>query len=216
MSVNLKQSFILMTVVLCVALPAAAQPIIEFQQTAVVASNVSRGAKTCWLVVAHASRGYAQRIVTQSVILHDDDNDGIVRFTTDTDLIRPDSVWVVADLTSGDTTIGCPDPAGVPALPKLTPAVLVSRGAGNDRILMEGELLLFLYVRPGVGAWTAMLDDGDLREPEAKDDGHIAAPLDRLEAVEGSPEPPSHFSPGDVVVVVNPMRFAAGLLQVGR
>lgn len=201
-------------VALVCAAPVLAQPVVEFGEGEVVARNLTAGSQSCWLVIAHAPEAYRNRIVTRVRIINDDDRDGVVRFS-DPLLVRRESVWVVADLSNGEAVIASPDPEQVAPMPKLTPAALVSRGDGPDRFVIEGEYLTFLYVRPGTGVWMATLEDGELLEPEASVDGRIAAPLDRLKPVGDSPAPPEHFKPGDRVAVINPLRFAAGTLQIG-
>lgn len=195
------------------AAAASGQPLVTFTASDAVATNVTSGGSVAWLAVAHASRGYLPRLVTRSGMTIDDDRDGTVRFGEQL-VIRPDSVWVVVDLATGDAVIASPDPAYVAEL-RLTPSMVVAR-SDVDRAAFDGEYMTLFYVRPGVGAWSVTLDDGDPQEPDAAADRRVVAPLTRLVPIESDASPPNHVRAGDVLAVINQDTLAAGMLQIGR
>jgi len=194
---------IFIAIALCVASSAAAKTTITFEEQAVVAT-VTPGAKTAWFAVVHEWKGYGLRLVERAVLLDDDDRDGVVRLTLQKRVAR-DSVWMVVDLGNGDSAIEAPPGMKLQRRP-LPAAALNSRASGRAAHVVHKEAFSIVWVvRPGVGAWTSIVDDGNAGDGDGTFDGSVEAALERMTPVGDSPAPPDDFRRDDVVAAIAPM-----------
>jgi len=188
------------------ALPSFAAMKLRFEPGAIVASGVTPGAKTVWMTVSHDPLAYRFRVITRTSAVTDDDNDGVVRLALDKPL-RDESVWIVVDMSSGDRAFDTPRPEHVHRLP--LPAASI-HGKGNGRragIDWAAKSMAFWCVRPGVGAWSAVLYDGEPDDGDGRFDGRLSSALPSMQAVDSDAAPPEDFRPGDIVVAVDLFRL---------
>jgi len=193
----------ILAVISAVSLPAFAGTRITFEDQAVVA-HVTPGANTAWYSVIHDWRGYRLKMIRRAAMLVDHDGDGIVRMGLDEARERR-SLFVVVDLTSGDYAVAAS--AGIKFHRKaLPPGAFHSRSSSQTaKVNQENEeFLVFLLVRPGVGAWVSTVDDGSPLDGDRSIDGNIAALLEAMSPMGQSPGPPENFLRNDVVIAIAP------------
>ena len=145
-------------------------------------------------------------------VLSDDDGDGVVTESLGA-AVPLRSMWVAVDLASGELD------AAAPAGFRLRRVGFRGRGLdhradGRDQVEEAQPYAEVLVVRPGVGVWSLRLGDGGPGDADGRADGRIAAALDALQPLAGSPAPPSRFAPGDVVLLLDPRAMEMAIVQV--
>jgi len=198
--------FVWIVLVALVALShrAAAEPVVSFEEQAVVVSGLTPKGQVVWFGVAKQIEGFMAHFVRREDLLTDEDGDGAVRFELDR-TVPLQSIWVAVDLATGDAAVATPE--GYP-LRDASAAPGRGRGvAGRPDWIEDGrELLELLVVRPGQGAWGLTLGDGGVNDDDGRADGKITAALAWLRAVGSSPAPSTpleHFQPKDLVFAVD-------------
>ena len=198
---------------LCASLALADSPRLDvrLEERAVIA-RVAPGAKAACFVIAQEFPGRGTKLVQQGDVFSDEDNDGIIRIDLPRAIV-PASVWVVVDLTTGQHVITAP--AGAVLREQLPPSAFVSRDNGKPARLLQRELLtVFMVARPGVGAWMRKIEDGSAADADGVTDRNVAAVLDQLKPIGGSPAPPDDLRKDDVVVLANPLTLAVYDMRV--
>lgn len=195
-------------------LPAAAfaDPVLTFEEQAVVA-QVTPGASTAWFGLVAESGAYTPRTSEYARILQDENSDGIVRF--ELEVPRPVAVWLVVDMSTGQRTIAAP--AGVVLNRTELPSASLLGGETNAVavVLAENETLAVCWVvRPNVGAWRMMVEDGANADVDGASNGSVSSALSGLDAVDQSPGAPADFASGDIVVIVSLEQLAVTDLRV--
>lgn len=182
------------------AIPAQllAAPAVTFAKTGVTISGITAGGKVALFVISHETRSYHLRIRSDETLLADTDGDGVVSYESAGAILR--SVWVVADITSGEVAVT--ELSGPAKVTEIPPSAVRSSGA---RLSPEVEYLELLYVRPGAGAWRTTVLDGGTKDDDRSDDGFASVNLADLTAVGSSVPPPAKFREGDVVLAVDPV-----------
>jgi len=124
------------------------------------------------------------------------------------------SMWVAVDLASGDFATASP-----PGFRLLNVSWhghgIEHRNDGRDQVEDARPFAEVLVVRPGLGAWTLRLGDGSPADADGKPNGRIAAALDGMEPLAGSPAPPSTFVAGDTVLLLDPNAMEMTVVRVG-
>ena len=193
---------LLTTALLLTALPVFAGMKLRFEEKEIVVSGVTPGAKTIWLAVIHEPHGYHPRITDRSSVAADDDRDGVVRLAMDQG-VRNESVWVVVDMMSGDHVVETPSPATVKRVP-LSSGLLHNKGNGKEASIENAsQLMVFWCVRPGVGVWKSIVDDGASTDADGAVDGKLTSVLSSMISVDTSQPPPDDFRRGDVLIAVD-------------
>jgi hypothetical protein len=193
---------ILTVLLLCLSLPMAAKQLIAFEANA-IAAPVVPGGKAVIFGLAREARADHVRIIDYARILEDDDRDGIVRLPLERPAPR-ESLWLVVDLTTGESTIVAPPGARLLRKP-LPPSALMARGNSRAaRALHLDQHVLFWLIRPGTGAWASMIDDGSPADGDAAYDGHASVLLDELQPIGISPPAPPELRGGDIFAIVVP------------
>ena len=146
-------------------------------------------------------------------VLSDDDGDGVVSEDLGQPMPRR-AMWVAVDLASGDFAAAAP-PAFRLHNVNWHGHGIESRADGRDQVEDVRSFAEVLVVRPGVGAWTLRLGDGSPADADGKANGRIAAALDRMAPLAGSPAPPSRFAAGDTVLLFDPNAMEMTLVRVG-
>jgi hypothetical protein len=195
------------------ATPAETGLKLTFETNAVVATGVPPGGQVVWFAVSREIAERTATLVRREEIATDDDKDGAVRFELD----RPvpfQSIWVAVDLASGTAAMATPE--GFPLRRVELPGRSTSRGGGRpDWVEDDRGFVEILLVRPGRGAWGATVGDGGQADDDGAYDGRLMAPLDQMRGIGAAPPAaPEHFSPRDVVVVIDPNRMEVGLRQL--
>lgn len=189
-----------------------ATPQITFEADA-IAARVTPGAKTAWLGIVREPTGYGVRVSEHAKIEVDTDGDGIVRYAL-AGASQLDSVWLVVDMTSGESALEGPS---MPAHRRRTLPEAALHGRGNGvsaQVRGSHEVAMLWFVRPGVGAWYATSADGALSDGDNVPDGTSTAVLASLHAVGDSPEAPDDFVREDIVVVVDPFTLTVSEARI--
>jgi hypothetical protein len=175
---------------------------LRFDGKDVVVTGVTHGATTLWMSLAHEAGPRYPRIVDRSEFVVDDDGDGIVRLTLD-QTVRRNSIWTVVDMVSGDYVIDTPAPDRVRRHP-LPPAAIHRKANGTAAELESvGVTVIAWCVRPGTGAWQAIVDDGAVTDLDGAMDGKVLTALSSMSGIESADAAPDDFKPGDVVIAVD-------------
>lgn len=184
--------------------PATAEPVLAFEERAVVATGLTPKGEVVWFSVAKQIEGGMAHFVRRDDVLPDTDGDGTVRFELDR-TVPLQSIWVAVDLATGAAAVGTPE--GYTLRDASAPPGRGRGAAGRPDWVEEGrELLELLVVRPGQGAWGMTLGDGGANDDDGRGDGRITAVLARLRAVganPASPAPLDRFQPKDLVFAVD-------------
>jgi hypothetical protein len=147
-------------------------------------------------------------------VLSDADGDGAVS----QDLGAPvplRSMWVAVDLASGDFDAAAPEGFRLRRV-NWRGRGIQNRPEGHDTVEDARSFAEVLVVRPGVGAWTLRLGDGGPADFDGAADGRLAAALDAMEPLPGSPPPPAHFLRDDTVLLLDPNAMEMILVKVGE
>lgn len=198
---------------LLLAAPLAAvnPPEITFEPEAVVARGISPKGQVVWFGVAREIARQSTTIVPLHEIGTDDDGDGAVRLELGREVpLR--SIWFAVDLATGETALATPP--GFPRLEADLPGEAIP--AALNRLALQRRFAYLLLVRPGEGAWQLRVGDGGESDEDGEPDGTLRAALSSLTPVaEGGPPPPEHFSPQDVLLIIDPERMESSSVRIG-
>jgi len=150
-------------------------------------------------------------------VLRDDDGDGRVTFEPASSGLElgpiPElSVWVAADVATGDSATATPG--------RFEPPLAVARRAGGS-VEIELTRPVTLWVRPGLAAFRAHVRDGEVRDRDRAADGRVTLEPPSFGRLAGRPEqtgPPDRrppaFAAGDVVVGIDAGTLALATLRI--
>jgi hypothetical protein len=188
------------------ALPCIAAPVLTFRTDGIDVSNVAPGGTVVLFAVQQEPDLDHLRTRTFESSLVDDDRDGRVTFDAD---VKPRSIWVAADIAAGEMTTA--SPAGLTLKP-----IPGSALRSPQSISLRGDLLEFLYFRPGVGAWRQTVVDSAATDVDGEPDGLGTISFDLMRAVDESSSSPAHYSHGDILVAINPLDLNGYILGAGN
>lgn len=187
---------------LAAALPIAAQPVVTFGPDSVQASGISPRSDVIYLGAARIASGYSRKISIGAARLADDDADGTVLLRGG-HRVPLHSVWIAVDLTTCASTVATPHPPGLShSRERLNPGEL-------RQLARDGEYVMFLLVRRGVGAWTLTIEDSSIRDADRKPNRKLALNIADMKPVGSSPPSPEELRMGeDVLFAVDPLTLA--------
>jgi hypothetical protein len=198
-------SIIALTVIVSSELPAATAPdlTLNVANGRVSVTGVTAGGEVVLVTVSRERQPYVKRLIRRDYYISDGDNDGAVSVDG---VVAEDAVWCAVDLATGRyaTTAA---PGRFPLKPMVLPQQAVTRdGSGNPRRIDAGRgLLEALLVRPHVGAWTATAGDGGASDADGQVDGRVSIDTSRMQPLGQSPPAPQVVTPGDTVVLIDPL-----------
>jgi hypothetical protein len=196
---------------------AAAAPALGIAVTkkTVTISNVPSGGTIVLFSCMRSSLYRSVAVKPEARVLHDDDRDGVIRFTPTADIpLR--SVWVAVDEASGQTATGAP-----PGFPLLVSSI----GADSFRKDVEGEIaslavdlprLVLLLVTPGKGAWLLRGFDGEASDRDGQSNGRVQLSFEDATTIDGKDKAPKHIKKDDVVVAIDPGHLDVFVTQAGK
>jgi hypothetical protein len=198
--------------VLLLATPAsAASPSVSFEHGAVVADGVTHQGRAVWFSIAREISRQATTIVPRIELQADADGDGKVRLELGQDVpLR--SIWFAVDLETGEAGVAAPE--GFPLLEAEMPGRAIP--AALNRLDLERRFVYLVVVRPGVGAWMLRAGDGGASDEDGEPDGTLRAMLSALTSVGDGPSPPARFTPGDLLLVIDPNRMTFVRSRIGN
>ena len=191
---------------------SAASPLeISFEPEAVVARAITSKGQAVWFSVAREISRRSIDVVPRHAIALDEDGDGAVRLELGQEVpLR--SIWFAVDLATGETAVATPE--GFPLLEMELPGNAIP--AALNRLDLERRFAYLVLVRPGVGAWHLRVGDGGESDDDGQPDGALRAALSGLTPVqEGGPPVPEHYSPQDVLHVIDPERMESAMVRIG-
>jgi hypothetical protein len=183
---------------------SSAKTRVSLQGSNVVAS-VTPGATTAWFTMEQDSDLRGLAVSDRSALLSDSDNDGLVSLDVSKTQLR--AFYVVLDLSTGDYDVAMS--AGMsPRRRPLQPRFVVGASNGiRAHVNFSGVYNVVWVARPGVGAWSAWMVDGDPNDGDGERNGNVMSFLGSMHPIGSSPQPPLDFQPGDVVAVGDPLNL---------
>lgn len=182
---------------------------LSFEPSAVVAHGATPAGDVVFFSIAREPQGYFQRVARRQEILVAD-SVGDARFELE-EATPLKSVWVAADLETGEFAIGAPP--GFPLQEIEFPGRGFEVGAPGQvqRLRQRFSWVDMLVVRPQTGAWSLRAWDTSPNDRDGADDDLTTTSVEDLVPLGASPEPPQHYQADDIVVVINPrdLRFYA-------
>lgn len=212
-------SLMSMVLALGVAVPV---PALELQvaDDRVEVTGITPGGEIALLSVWRQEEAHGgTRVTLLDEVLQDDDGDGAVTFepaTLGLDLgpIPELSVWVAADVATGDSATATPG--------RFRPPLGDARRIGPS-VEIDLARPVTLWVRPGLGAFRAHVRDGEARDRDRGADGRVTLEPPSFGRLAGRPEqtgPPERrprppaFAAGDVVVGIDAGTLALVALRL--
>jgi hypothetical protein len=176
--------------------PAPPELKLAFEKSAVVASGLPPGGQVVWFGIARELSQHTAKIVRREI--------------TTCRSSRSGWPWISP---AGPRRS---PPEGYPLRRIELPGQNVGHGGAKpDWVEDDRGYVDVMVVRPGQGAWSATVGDGGANDDDGAYDGRLVAALDRMRGVGASPlSAPEHFSPRDVVVVIDANRMEVGLRQL--
>lgn len=180
----------------------SAQPSVVIAEQSVSAAGVTPGGAVVWFSYSREPEPYTERLVRRDALLTDDDGDGAVTFALDGPVAMK-SLFVAVDLATGAFE------AAVPGGYEPVESPLPGHGIGATLRFIEAErsFVEVLLVRAGVGAWGLSAGDGGAGDGDGTPDRGVQAVLADFTPIGASPAVPEHLAPGDLVLVLDPMRM---------
>jgi len=199
-----------------VVVHAAAPPpiVLTVAGSAITASGVTPHGSVYVFGITHEQRRFTPVVTRVEKRLTDDDGDGVARFDFGRSVPLL-SVWTAVDLTDGRRASAAPGGEATPLVLRDDPFV-ANNGQLKHLVLSirRGHLLI---VRPGVGVWGQVLNDGNRYDVDAANDGSMTGDVGLSVGAPGTTVPaPSHFDKGDVVVLIEPLTLQVFTAQVGE
>ena len=165
-----------------------------------VSGSVVPGGGGAWIALLRQPSGAFE---VRDTFIGDTDRDGIVRWEQPDD-VPSESTWILVDMTDGRISAGTPK---LIAPHQTEHPVLFLRDEQENysrvQLHTSGNDEHVLWVRPGVGAWTAAVTDGGPNDLDGTFNNYAFLDAAKMRPAGASivPVPPG-FQPGDVFVRV--------------
>jgi hypothetical protein len=180
------------------AASVSGQPSVTFEPESVTISGVTAGGDAIYLAAARIAHGYSRDMATETGWLSDSDGDGVTSIPLRRRLPLH-SLWVAVDLPTGRSTVMFAHPPDA-----FHRSEKLNMGELRE-LVKEGDYLMFLLVRPGMGAWTLTIEDSDRHDGDGHSDLKVKLRIDDMEPIGSSPAAPRHLDKADVIFVVDPV-----------
>ena len=193
---------------LFVAPVLTAAPAIEAVSNGLRATGITPGADAVWFGMTIDTFNLTRRLTRHAAIVRDADRDGTVVYELPE--ISRFSLLFVADATTGECAVFRAE--GVDDLSQDLHGN--NWRAGLESFDVSADVLEFLLVRPGEGAWAMSAMEGWRNDGDGTRDGKFRlkiANMDPIGTVRG--EPQGNVRRGDLLVVFDPRTFAYAIRQ---
>lgn len=192
---------------------AAGAPAITFGKQGLTATGATSGGTVVWFGLAQEVVAYEPSYTRYQLAVPADGAGNAVL-----DLGKPvprRSLWVAVDLASGAYAIAAP--AGFPLVQTDLPAAaLTSRSTAADQLADEADGSDLLFVRPGQGAWAALVGRGGQLDEGLPGERTVRVSLDRLDPIAAAfSSPPAKAAPRDLLIILHPQTLSAAVAVVG-
>lgn len=187
--------------------------VITIGAKSVTATGISPGSTAVFFGAAKVPMpgAYMDRPRHWTISVDDSDHDGTVTFSLNED-VPPASLWAVVDLRNAQYAIANGPRMGLRPLILGNP-LRKSKGGTVDHFSLNRSYADFLYVKPGLGAftWTAM--DGSTADDDGPNGG-IAVALQQGKSLGGDAQKPINITPGGVLIVLDWTTFEIGAVEI--
>lgn len=126
--------------------------------------------------------------------------------------VPPASLWIVADVASGEHVVVSPGPRPYPQLGGAERRMTLQAA----RLSLDARSLEMVVVRPGIGAWSLALWDGGLGDADGATDGRLDAVVADLVPLGSAPASPGELAPRDLLLGIDPARMEHFVLRVAQ
>ena len=184
-----------------VARAAAAEPDLVFEQTAVTVKGLTPAGQAVLFSISWVSEKGVEQLVRRESLLPDSNEDGEVRKDLGQKIPRK-SIWFAVDLESGGLAVRQPRSF----LLAKAPFPVWSLPPSLDHFELRRDFVQLVLVRPRVGAWGGRVRDGFASDPDGERNGIVQVQLDRFWPLGDSPLTPKALAPGDLLLLVDPLR----------
>ena len=180
--------------------------------------NYYPGSQMAMVVVSRGRHGPFPLLLQDVALLRDDDGDGRVEWRSHLrDAER--ASWIGVSLAEGAHDVATVAPRGLGAGQPFEPEVVIE-GEGRDALVrIAGPRYQVLMVRPGDsgGAWSGLVIDGGGGDADGAHDAWTSVAPHSLHALDagGLNAPPSSFSDGDVLVVMDIRTLGWSVIELG-
>jgi hypothetical protein len=204
----------MIVILMAIATPLAAQPAIEFNQDAAVATGITPGSDAVWFGVSRDREDWSDHFFHWRFATADTDKDGVVSYPRKEGFPLLTAL-VVVDAASGEYALG----TAYPRENDVPPLDLSGAHAAPDGALTSlsraGSRIEVLVVRGGVGAWTASVIDGGPFDQDGAADGTVTIGFSALRAVGDKAARLDAVRPGDIVALGDPTGPWVRVTRVG-
>jgi len=188
---------------------------VAVDQHSVTISNVTPGGSVILFYCSRIPQPRSISVIADALVIHDDDRDGIVRFTPK-EPIALRSVFLAVDEANSQYAAGTPP--GLPLeLRPLPGAALEKDSEGQVATLtVDTPRSLLLVVRPGMGAWVLRSYDGGPVDRDRHGNGRQQLAFEDAHRVDGKENAPKHLKVDDVVAVIDPGHLAVYVSKISN
>lgn len=174
---------------------------LTFDTSAVEIRGATSGGEVVLHGVSRWHETYFWRLVPTTEILQADAS-GAARAELPDGLAQR-SVWFAVDTASGDFAIDSPEGFTPEEIGFPEHGLARDRGGAWRRIRSDWARAEVVYVRPGVGAWWLMSQDGAGGDADGLEGGGLSLDLDAARTLWRTEPPPSEIGADDVIFAVN-------------
>ena len=186
------------------AAPPAKGPVLTFDGSTVVVSGVTAKGSVLLCGALNIPRGYYIELSPVSVVLTDDDGDGVVRYDTQASVAWR-SVWAATDLATGDYTTAWPSRSPAKQVQFRGRGLVHAANGKLNQVEHAGDMLNVVVARPHGNGWAGEFVDGAGNDADGKPDGKVNMGVGNLKSVGtgAGAAPPDELLPDDVVFVID-------------
>jgi len=186
----------------------AAAPQVTFAAKTITATGLTPNHQVVVFGAAREALGRSYRMARWSAMTQADATGQVTYDLGRT--ISANSIWCVADLTTGEYTVASPRAYDLRTT-SFQPNAF-RKGVGADEFTFRHPYLDMLYVHPGQGAWTAEVPEGSALDRDGPN-GVIVLSLIDMTPLGNAPKLRT-FVPGGVLVAIDVLRAEVAVIRL--
>lgn len=192
--------------VLSLGTSAGAAPAIEATTAGLRATGLTPGGDAVWFGATIDTLAKARRLNRHAAVVRDADGDGVVLY--EMPKISRFALLFVADAATGEYAVFRGE--GVDAVEHDLHGN--NWRAGLDHFDIPADFLEILLVRPGDGAWTASVAEGDRKDGDGARNGKFRLKVKDMDPIgAAATKPQGNVRRGDLLVIIDPRSFACAI-----